>query len=81
MSDVIVKMQNAQIYQGNSLILGDVNLEVRKGEFVYIVGKTGTGKSSLLKTLFGDLDLRSGDATVVDYELKKMDWKKVPFLR
>ncbi|MBW7839702.1 MAG: ATP-binding cassette domain-containing protein [Chitinophagaceae bacterium] len=81
MSDVIVKMQNAQIYQGNSLILGDVNLEVRKGEFVYIVGKTGTGKSSLLKTLYGDLDLRSGDATVVDYELKKMDWKKVPFLR
>ena len=73
MSDVIVKMQNAQIYQGNSLILGDVNLEVRKGEFVYIVGKTGTGKSSLLKTLYGDLDLRSGDATVVDYELKKMD--------
>lgn len=81
MSDVIVKMQNAQIYQGNSLILGDVNLEVRKGEFMYIVGKTGTGKSSLLKTLYGDLDLRSGDATVVDYELKKMDWKKVPFLR
>ncbi|HRP18378.1 MAG TPA: ATP-binding cassette domain-containing protein [Ginsengibacter sp.] len=81
MSDVIVKMQNAQIYQGNSLILGDVNLEVRKGEFVYIVGKTGTGKSSLLKTLYGDLDLKSGDATVVDYELKKMDWKKVPFLR
>ncbi|MCO6497987.1 MAG: ATP-binding cassette domain-containing protein [Chitinophagaceae bacterium] len=81
MSDIIVKMQNARIYQGNSLILDDVNIEVRKGEFVYIVGKTGTGKSSLLKTLYGDLKLREGEASVGEFDLKKMDWKKVPFLR
>lgn len=81
MSEVIVSLKNAEIYQGNSLILGEVNIEVLKGEFVYLVGKTGTGKSSLLKTLYGDLDLKSGEGTVVDYDLKKMDWKKVPFLR
>lgn len=81
MADAIVSLQNAQIYQGNSLILDDVNIEIEKGEFVYLVGKTGTGKSSLLKTLYGDLDLKGGDGSVVDYDLKKMDWKKVPFLR
>lgn len=81
MAEVIVSLRNAQIYQGDSLILSDVNIEIEKGEFVYLVGKTGTGKSSLLKTLYGDLELKDGDATVVDYDLRKMDWKKVPFLR
>ncbi len=50
-------------------------------EFVYLVGKTGTGKSSLLKTLYGDLPLKEGDGSVVGFDLNKMDWKKVPFLR
>lgn len=81
MAEVIVSMKNAQIYQGDSLILSDVNIEIEKGEFVYLVGKTGTGKSSLLKTLYGDLELKEGDATVVDYDLRDMDWKKVPYLR
>lgn len=81
MTEVIVRMKEAQIYQGNSLILSDVNIEIGRGEFVYLVGKTGTGKSSLLKTLYGDLELKGGEATVVDYDLSKMDWKKVPFLR
>jgi cell division transport system ATP-binding protein len=61
--------------------LQDVNLNVQKGEFVYLVGKTGTGKSSLLKTLYGELTLTEGVGHVVGFNLKEMDWKKLPFLR
>ena len=81
MSDIVVSIQNANIYQGDNLILRNVNFTLNKGEFVYLVGKTGTGKSSLLKTLYGELTLTEGDATVVGFDLRKMDWKKVPFLR
>lgn len=77
----ILQLSNASIYQGDSLILSDVNIAVNKGEFVYLIGKTGTGKSSLLKTLYGDLSLREGAGQVVGFDLKKMDWKKVPYLR
>jgi cell division transport system ATP-binding protein len=81
MAETIVSIKNANIYQGGNLILQDVNLSVNKGEFVYLVGKTGTGKSSLLKTLYGDLQLKEGEGIVAGYNLKAMDWKKVPFLR
>jgi cell division transport system ATP-binding protein len=81
MSEPILELRNVNIYQGESLILSDVNIIINKGEFVYLVGKTGTGKSSLLKTLYGDLSLREGEGKVVGYDLKNMDWKKVPFLR
>ena len=81
MAETIVSLSKANIYQGGNLILQDVNLTVSKGEFVYLVGKTGTGKSSLLKTLYGDLPLKEGDGIVAGYDLKQMDWKKVPFLR
>ncbi len=81
MSDIVVSIENANIYQGDSLILQNVNFTIDKGEFVYLVGKTGTGKSSLLKTLYGELTLREGEGTVVGFELRGMDWKKVPFLR
>lgn len=81
MSEAIVDLKNVSIYQGDSLILSDVNITVSRGEFVYLVGKTGTGKSSLLKTLYGDLDLTEGDGTVVGYDLRKMDWKQLPYLR
>jgi len=81
MAEAIIDLQHVNIYQGNNLILQDVNLAVNSGEFVYLVGKTGTGKSSLLKTLYGELPLREGEATVAGFALKGLDWKKVPFLR
>ena len=81
MSETVVSINQAKIYQGNNLILDDVNFTVQKGEFVYLVGKTGTGKSSLLKTLYGELELQHGMGSVVGFDLKGMDWKKVPFLR
>jgi cell division transport system ATP-binding protein len=81
MAERIIDIQNANIYQGGNLILQDVNLTVNKGEFVYLVGKTGTGKSSLLKTLYGELSLKEGQGTVVGYDLRNLTWKTVPYLR
>jgi cell division transport system ATP-binding protein len=81
MQENIIELKHANIYQGTNLILQEVNFSVKKGEFVYLVGKTGTGKSSLLKTLYGDLSLKEGEGTVVGFNLREMDWKKVPFLR
>jgi len=81
MSEVLVNLSNVNIYQSGSLILQDVNFMVGKGEFVYLVGKTGTGKSSLLKTLYGELTLTSGNGDVVGFNLKDMTWKTLPFLR
>jgi cell division transport system ATP-binding protein len=81
MAEIIVELKNANIYQRDNLILQDVNLSVNKGEFVYLVGKTGTGKSSLLKTLYGDLPLNEGQGQVAGFNLREMDWKKVPYLR
>jgi len=81
MSEAVLSIKNANIYQGESLILSDVNITVSKSEFVYLVGKTGTGKSSLLKTLYGELPLKNGTANVAGFDLKDLTWKTVPFLR
>ena len=81
MAEPIVELKNVNIYQSDTLILGNVNIVVNKSEFVYLVGKTGTGKSSLLKTMYGDLTMREGDGTVAGFKLREMTWKKVPYLR
>jgi len=80
-TNLVVELENAQIYQGESLILQNVNLTIHKGEFVYLIGKTGTGKSSLLKTLYGDIPLRAGKGIVADNNLANITWKTLPFLR
>ncbi|MEN8138150.1 MAG: ATP-binding cassette domain-containing protein [Bacteroidota bacterium] len=81
MSEHIIKIDNSNIFQGGALVLSDVSLNVEKGEFVYLVGKTGSGKSSLLKTLYADLDLKEGEAEVVGYNLKSIKEKDIPYLR
>jgi cell division transport system ATP-binding protein len=81
MAEVIVELSHANIYQGDNLILQDVNITVNKGEFVYLVGRTGSGKSSLLKTLYGEIPLKEGEGQVTGFNLRDMDWKKVPYLR
>lgn len=81
MSLPIVTLKNVNIYQEKNLILSDVNLELHKGDFVYLIGKTGTGKSSLMKTLYADLPLNEGEGQIVDFELKGLKEKQIPYLR
>ncbi|MDB5196019.1 MAG: phosphonate transporter ATP-binding protein [Flaviaesturariibacter sp.] len=81
MAEAIIEIRNANIYQGEAQVLHNVNLQVNKGEFVYLVGKTGTGKSSLLKTMYGELPLKEGEGEVAGYNLRQLTWKTVPYLR
>lgn len=76
-----IHFSGVHIYQGKTLVLREVNFTINHGEFVYLIGKTGTGKSSLLKTIYGDLSLRDGIATVAGFDLAQITWKTVPFLR
>jgi len=80
-SSALIELNNCNIYQGETLVLKDINLKIQKGEFVYLIGKTGSGKSSLLKTLYSDLRLTEGDGMVVNFDLRKIKRKKVPYLR
>ena len=81
MSEAVVKLSKASIFQNQNLILKDVDLSVNKGEFVYLIGKTGSGKSSFMKTLYGDLPLKHGEGFVADYDLSTLKEKDIPFLR
>ncbi len=80
-SDIVVSVKNACIFQEHNTILNDINFEIEKGEFVYLIGRTGSGKTSLLKTLYGDLPLRLGDINVSGYDIRSIRSSKVPYLR
>jgi len=77
----MLQLKDASIFQRENLILSNVNLDIKKGDFNYIIGKTGSGKSSLMKTLYGDLPLQNGEGIIVDFDLKKLKEKEIPFLR
>ncbi|WP_419800481.1 cell division ATP-binding protein FtsE [Mucilaginibacter sp.] len=79
--DTVIQLQNIDVFQQKHLVLSDVNLEINKGEFVWLIGQTGSGKSSLLKVLYGDLHLTNGDGHAGGYNLKTLASKDVPFLR
>ncbi|MFO7922996.1 MAG: ATP-binding cassette domain-containing protein [Bacteroidales bacterium] len=79
--DVIIDLAKVNIFQDDSLILSDVSFTIEKGEFVYIIGKVGSGKTSIIKTLNAELPLKSGNAMVAGYNLGKLKKKQVPFLR
>lgn len=81
MPNTVLHLKDASIFQGDSLVLSDVNVEVNKGDFVYLIGKTGTGKSSFMKTLYGDLPLTKGEGSIVDFDLRTLKENDIPFLR
>lgn len=80
-SDPVVSVKEATIFQDHNAVLQDVSFDIEKGEFAYIVGRTGSGKSSLLKTLYADLPLRLGDVSVAGFNLRELKPKQVPMLR
>ncbi len=81
MSQTVLELKDVSIFQGDSMVLSEVNVEMQKGDFVYLIGKTGSGKSSFMKTLYGDLQLTHGEGHVVDFDLKTLKEKEIPFLR
>jgi len=81
MSEIVLQLKEVSVFQGESLVLSNVNVEMHKGDFVYLIGKTGSGKSSFMKTLYGDLPLTEGEGHIVDYNLRTLKEKDIPFLR
>ena len=81
MSTAIIRLKDAKIYQKDHLVLSKVSFELQSGDFIYLIGKTGTGKSSLLKTLYGDLILQEGVGEVVGFDLTCLKEKEIPYLR
>lgn len=81
MSEHLIQIENANIYQEQNCVLENVNFSIDKGQFVYLIGRTGSGKSSLLKTLYADLDLQDGNGQVAGFNLAKIKQKEIPFLR
>jgi len=81
MSETVLSLKNVTIYQDKNPVLNDVNIEVNHGEFIYLIGRTGSGKSSFLKTLYADLALATGEGKVVDYDLATLKESDIPYLR
>lgn len=79
--DTTIDLKNVAIYQDKVLILSRINLQVKKGEFIYLMGKTGSGKSSLLETLYGELPLVEGEGRIAEFDLRKLKRKQIPKLR
>ncbi len=77
----IIHLQNVDVYQQKHLVLSNVVLKIDKGEFVFLIGQTGSGKSSLMKVIYGDLHIASGEGYSVGYDLKKLAGKDIPYLR
>ena len=81
MSKPVLHLKDASIFQQENLILSDISLDIYSGDFMYLIGKTGSGKSSLMKTLYGDLPLVKGEGSIVDFDLNKLKENDIPFLR
>jgi cell division transport system ATP-binding protein len=81
MGEVLIKYKDVRVSQDYDTVLRGVNLELGRGSFVYLIGKVGAGKSSLLKTIYGELDITDGEAEVLGYNLRKLKQRHVPMLR
>jgi len=77
----LINLEEVSIFQNKNLILDRISFNVHKGDFVYLIGKTGSGKSSLLKTLYGDIQLTEGSGNIAGYDLRKLSFAEIPFLR
>ena len=77
----VISLSNAKVYQQGQLVLNNVFLTLEQGEFAYLVGKTGSGKSSLLKVLYAEIPMAEGEGNVADFNLRKLSKKQIPFLR
>lgn len=78
---LVISLDNVDVFQQDHLVLSKVNLHIKRGEFVYLIGETGSGKSSLLKTLYGDVHINHGQGTVAGYNLNTIRKRQIPFLR
>lgn len=79
--NTVIRLKNIDIYQQKHLVLSNVNLDIQQGEFIYLIGQSGSGKSSLLKIIYGDLYIASGEGIVAGFDLKKLHENDVPYLR
>ncbi|MGO1597350.1 MAG: cell division ATP-binding protein FtsE [Sphingobacterium sp.] len=80
-TNTVIKLKNVDIYQQKHLVLSNVNLDIAQGEFLYLIGQSGSGKSSLLKIIYGDLYIATGEGMITGFDLKKLNENDVPYLR